>query len=362
MTGQFAAAFKARKGLRDAQASEKEMSYTDVLDRTEVEPVILFETEEGNERAWMVPQLCVILDLFNFWASRKGLDDIRYARRGPNGGAEARAILADPEYANRVAIPKILHSESDILIGDVVKQIYGRMRKRMAANAESDEGARGTIRLGRAGIVGWDWLELTNLAWTITRRREARPARQILPNIKPCWMPLTKIVPIFFGQHMGELITPARPSEVCRHWHPIPGGFENNYLAASVRCITSLAAYYGHDRCWFLPENLVWYYKDESVFRPCVGCITDPKICVKRPQALVPAANRLHRKRLGQNSALPQVSDDGAVVFAMKRKDEKLLDMTRRREDGQQVEVVEQQPVVVVQQPVVFVIEQQLSE
>jgi hypothetical protein len=164
VTGQFAAAFKPRKALRDAYALEKDMSYTEVLDRTKVKPVILFKTEEGNERAWMVPQLCVILDLFNFWASRKGLENIRYTKPGANGGAEARAILADPEYANRVAIPKILQTESDILIGDVVKQIYSRMQKRMANNAKSDEGAKGALKLGRAGIVSWDLLELTDLS------------------------------------------------------------------------------------------------------------------------------------------------------------------------------------------------------
>ncbi|KAJ5133505.1 serine/threonine protein kinase [Penicillium atrosanguineum] len=313
VTGQFAAAFKPRKALRDAHTSERDMSYTEVLDRTEVEPVILFETEEGNERAWMVPQLCVILDLFNFWALRKGLENIRYAKPGANGGAEARAILADPEYANRVVIPKILHTESDILIGDVVKQIYGRMQKRMASNAESDEGAKGAAKLGRAGIVGWDLLELTDLSWTITRRREVRPARKTLTDMKPSWMSLTKVVPIFFGQFMGELITPARPSEVCRHWYPIPGGLKNNYLAASVRCISALANHYGHNRCWFLPENLRWLYKDEFLFHPCVNCIADPTICVKRPQALEPATN------------------NGAVVFASQRKDGNFLDMRRKR-------------------------------
>jgi hypothetical protein len=46
------------------------------------------------------------------------------------------------------------------------------------------------------------------------------------------------------------------------------------------------------------------------------------------PQALEPAASKLHRRNSGMISLLPQVSDDGAVVFASQRKDVKFLDMT----------------------------------
>lgn len=74
--GQITAAFKLRKGLKDSLKEVKEMSYTEVLSRTEVEPVILFEN------------------------------------------------------TNKVAIHKILKSESDVHVGDVVKQIYSRILKK----------------------------------------------------------------------------------------------------------------------------------------------------------------------------------------------------------------------------------------
>ncbi|KAF2023875.1 hypothetical protein EK21DRAFT_79993, partial [Setomelanomma holmii] len=161
-TGGVQQAFKTRKAQRVAIESGKEATYRDLLRRTESEPIILFDTERNKERAWMVPQLSLILDLFNLWASQNGFDNIKYANPCSDGGVEAKRVLGDTAYAKRVAYTRILDSESDLSVGDVIKKIYGRMRQCVETSAESDEGSRGLKRMGRGGIVGWDLLELTD--------------------------------------------------------------------------------------------------------------------------------------------------------------------------------------------------------
>jgi hypothetical protein len=44
------------------------IKYNRLLDLAKAQPAILFDTEESNERAWLVPQLSVILDLVNNFA------------------------------------------------------------------------------------------------------------------------------------------------------------------------------------------------------------------------------------------------------------------------------------------------------
>jgi hypothetical protein len=328
-TASLTASFKPRKGLIDAQKEAKDMSYFEVLARTETEPVILFETEGGNERAWMVPQLSLILDLLNFWIFRTGEEEIKkkvkYAKLDSDGGAQAKEVLQDRNYVNEIVIKHILEGEPDIRIGDMVKQIYGQILKRTTKDAESDEGARGTRSIGRTGIRGWDLLELTYLGGSVARRRDVQPtAHGLRSGTMPCWMPLAKMIPVLFGQHMGELMTPKQTDQVCRHWYPLPGGFERNYLAASIKCLGKVATYYGNEVCWELVDNLGWDFKDQSIFQPCVRCMEDPKACTKDPQRLVKRTNKLQKNSPpGVNLPPFSVPQDGAIIFGGKRKIEK---------------------------------------
>jgi hypothetical protein len=68
VTGISTAAIKTENGLKRAKEEAKALNYMQVFDTSEKEPVILNDTESGNERAWMVSQLCLIFELFNFWA------------------------------------------------------------------------------------------------------------------------------------------------------------------------------------------------------------------------------------------------------------------------------------------------------
>ncbi|EMT63091.1 hypothetical protein FOC4_g10013295 [Fusarium odoratissimum] len=155
--------FRLRTGHKRELDDQKDLTYKQVLRISQNMPVIIYDTQSQNERAWMVSQLSMILELFNIWAQREGLRGIQYATASADGGAAAFNVLANRSYSERIAIEKMADEDpSDIKISGIIKRLYGRIQKTRSINASSDEGARGTLSLGRCSIKGWDWLELVD--------------------------------------------------------------------------------------------------------------------------------------------------------------------------------------------------------
>jgi hypothetical protein len=314
--------FKLRMGLKVAREEAKDKEYAEVLEDAEREIAILLETSPGQERAWMVPQLSLILELFNFWAFKKGLSDVRFAEPGANDGSGARKVLEDETYINREAVKKMIPSDKGLCIGDIIKRIHNRIEKCTVENSKGKDGTRGTIRLGGSGMVGWDWLELAG-APSLSDRRS------ITKFPETCWTHFTQNlnVPVFMGQNLGQVITPVNKNELCKHWYPIPGGTENSYLVASIASIQKLAKESGNKGIWTFRDDFVWDIQGELLFTPCVRCREEPNRCNKNPQILNKRQNRLVKKNLpsGMVRTVPQIQEKGAVVFAEKRKDENAL-------------------------------------
>lgn len=318
--------FKYRKGLVDARKKDDEDMYSEVLKRAAAQPVILFDTKRGMERAWMVPQLSLVLDLFNFWAfcqretDKEVAERVRYAKPGPDGGEMAWEVLSRHEYASQVAIRSGYQGEPEVRVGAMIKRINRTVEARWFKNAESDEGAPGTMCIGRTPITGWDWMELIpEFSTSHSIRRDARPdsigwfRKTDLPN----WLGLTHNIPLFLGQDIGEALKPRQTGSVCGHWYPLPGGLKQNYLAASVRCLESLSKQCGtgQDVCTLFHKQ-VWKFKDASIFEPCVSCMQNPSHCTKQPQVIEKKRTR------DMLPVLPSWTDwrNGAVVFGSGRK------------------------------------------
>ncbi|KAH7164889.1 hypothetical protein DER46DRAFT_626640 [Fusarium sp. MPI-SDFR-AT-0072] len=155
--------FWLRTGHKRELDDQKGLTYKQVLRISQSMPVIIYDTQSQNERAWMVSQLSMILELFNIWAQREGMRGIQYATASADGGAAAFKVLANRSYSERIAIEKMADEDpSDIKISGIIKRLYGRIQRTRSINASSDEGARGTLSLGRCSIKGWDWLELVD--------------------------------------------------------------------------------------------------------------------------------------------------------------------------------------------------------
>ncbi|KAF5534814.1 serine threonine kinase [Fusarium phyllophilum] len=202
----------SRTGHKRELDDQKDLAYKQVLRISQNMPVIIYDTQSQNERAWMVSQLSMILELFNIWAEREGLQGIQYATASADGGAAAFNVLANRSYSERVAIEKMADEDpSDIKISGIIKRIYGRIQKTRSINANSDEDARGTLSLGRRTIKGWDWLELVEgLERAVSQRRQVLASRMF--DSTPCWLPFTDSIPVFFAHEVGDLIVPEHQS------------------------------------------------------------------------------------------------------------------------------------------------------
>ncbi|QKD53995.2 uncharacterized protein FOBCDRAFT_135299 [Fusarium oxysporum Fo47] len=205
--------FRLRTGHKRELDDQKDLTYKQVLRISQNMPVIIYDTQSQNERAWMVSQLSMILELFNIWAQREGLRGIQYATASADGGAAAFNVLANRSYSERIAIEKMADEDpSDIKISGIIKRLYGRIQKTRSINASSDEGARGTLSLGRCSIKGWDWLELVDgLERAVSQRRQVLASRMF--SSPPCWLPFTDSIPVFFAQEIGDLIVPEQPDQ-----------------------------------------------------------------------------------------------------------------------------------------------------
>ncbi|KAG5780324.1 hypothetical protein H9Q73_006033 [Fusarium xylarioides] len=200
--------FKMRKGHWRELEEKKELSYKQVLRISQNKPVIIYDTQRQNERAWMVSELSMILELFNIWAQQEGLRGIQYATASADGGAAAFNVLSNRSYSERIAIEKMADEDpSDIKISGIIKRLYGRIHKTRSINTGSDEGAPGTLSLGRCTIRGWDWLELVDGFERATSQRREVYASRIFGS-QPCWLPFTKFIPVFFAHEVGDLIVP----------------------------------------------------------------------------------------------------------------------------------------------------------
>ncbi|KAG7414748.1 hypothetical protein Forpe1208_v008115 [Fusarium oxysporum f. sp. rapae] len=301
--------FWLRSGHKCELDDQKGLTYKQVLRISQSMPVIIYDTQSQNERAWMVSQLSMILELFNIWAQREGLRGIQYATASADGGAAAFKVLANRSYSERIAIEKMADEDpSDIKISGIIKRLYGRIQRTRSINASSDEGARGTLSLGRCSIKGWDWLELVDgLERAVSQRRQVLASRMF--GSPPCWLPFTNSIPVFFAQEIGDLIVPEQPDQVCRQWSPLPGGRSNTYLAVSLRCIRGLSA----SGCY---QNLVWSCEDAHLFEPCQNCKIVPEICPKMPQRL----EKSKARKKGPIQTLPQGMNDAVVIFGTSRK------------------------------------------
>jgi hypothetical protein len=306
--------------------------YDDVIVAAEGKCVILLETSPSEGRAWMVPQLSMILELYNYWALKKELKDIRYAASSPDGHPTAKEILNDNVYVNQVVVPQ-KGGDPQLCMSDIVKRIGNRLDRRVIEN-KGENLARPAFRLkfGGSHFTGWDWLDVAFELPISTRKK--------LPKLpKPNWFPFTKDMPVFFGRNLGQLITPARPDELCLHWQKIPGFDKTPYLVASVAAILPLLT---DKNDQFFLDNQMWELNDPFLFDPCDRkCISGLLDCPKLPQILVKKATEtkkttsfipsiLRGQRSGRSlrrtptirSRVLETNKNGAMVFANKTKEQ----------------------------------------
>lgn len=228
-------------------------------------------------------------------------------------------MLNDTRCATKVLQVASLKNEEDLTVGEKIKFIFTEMSKRAESEASCKRNARFTKELSTERLRGWDFLELSKPGMVSYQRQLALHKSDVDSELRysPSWLSIAQEIPVYFGRNLGELIIPKSPTLVCKNWSPLPGGFELNYLAATVHCLLSLSRTHGYEDCCRVLDNLIWDYQEPNIFDDCdVKCMHTLQACVKKPQRLCKPRkiNWYGRRKLG-DKFYPQIPVDGAIVF-----------------------------------------------
>ena len=293
--------------------------YDDVLDAAANEPVILYNTTEGSEGGWFVPQLCVILDLMHFRAKQKGWVLPHYASSETDGAAAARIVFLKPDFANQFLYNR-LHDESNYTAKHLAVDIWTEMTKRKQYDQASQK--RGSWSFVREKLYGWDLLELTEpLKGSRCRQFPVHVNKDPLVTTYPSWLRLTRDYTVYFCDDLGKVIL--SKNKLCKTWARRQK--DRQSLVVSLNVLTPLFASHECECCYHLCNGLIWEHRNGRLFQPCnrrSPCL-DNKVQTLRKEHGNDRPDKAH-------SRAPLV-DAGAVMFGEART--KAIELDQKLED-----------------------------
>ena len=280
-------------------------SYLDVLNLATRTPIILYDEDEGSQRAWMVPALSVILHMVHTWAVQNNAleQQLPYAQLTCDSGEAAKTILIENWDFVLRDTPNEEMSKRKI-IKDLVIEYWESLTRMKWKNMEAACDSTPGVELSSSQLYGWEYMDIVT-GEKLLRRRQLK--------IKVNWQTFTEDVLMLFGRGFGDVIQPAVGVTVCKRWNPIPS--KQNYLTATVGSLQLLSRRFGGCLDSLTSPRLTntayWNCCTNHLFTDCTGCcdrsLMDAEKCSKRPQYL--------RITPGERLDHQVPPSEGAVVF-----------------------------------------------
>lgn len=250
----------------------------------------------------------MILDLIQYRVQKEGWPEIpEYATLQANGGAAAAQILKMPQVANWT-LCSLLEDGSEFQVKHLVKEIFVAMELRCAAD---ESFAPATLKLRRERLFGWDLLELAHPPSQSFRREVVihETTSSVVPQY-PSWLPLTKRVPVYLCDNLGDIITSRTPVCCRKVWRG------KKYLVASLHTLRQLFQMKPHCTDLHLDCDLVWERQmlDQTIFRSCHHQKhNDDHEARENFDSKVQTLLRGHECK--DQAVMHSICNDGAVVF-----------------------------------------------
>lgn len=211
------------------------------------EPALLYDV--GSGRAWLVPQLSVVLHLVLAWASFQDdaeelLDMFPYAEAHYDGGAAAhRAIkpAMDMELPESAQTPEMKTFSQ--LLSEFFAYITNITDQQMGSGVKE-----------KKGLVGYEFKKIAEEREHIFSKRASIDGAR-----SAGWLKLiasTPDVPVLFCSNLADPVKPApgHDTENCLAWREVPR--DQYFLAASIQCIKYLSEQCGGTGILKLYKNL----------------------------------------------------------------------------------------------------------
>ena len=256
--------------------------YLDMLDLAKDTPLIVYDNANTAKRAWLVPQLSVVLHMAHIWACNK-TDLLR------------PIPTAVPHWDSSEAALGVLkrHSKDELRDGLEVDKIYclrdliGRLLMTLHNLAETEALAKRepsrTIKLGGSKLYGWELLD-------VVRGKKSIFRKQI--DISQDWMVLGEESVVLFCQNFGDVIKPAPNIRLCPKARSVHQG--QNQLTATIKCLQRLS----EERCGLkdsaclrIANQAYWLSPGDELFKDCThgtgNSHTKATKCEKLPQQIL---------------------------------------------------------------------------
>ena len=280
-------------------------SYLDVLNQAMKTPMILYDDDEGSQRAWMVPALSIILHMVHTWAAQNDALErqLPYARITSDSGEAAKSILIENWNFVLRDTPDEEMSKKKI-IKDLVIEYWEYLTRMKWKTLEATCKSPPKLELSSSHLYGWEYMDVVTEE-QIPRRRQVKFSGN--------WQVFTEEVLVLFGRGFGDVIQPAAGVTICKRWNPIPA--KQNYLTATIGSLQLLARRFGgrvdSPTSPRLTNAAYWNFCTRHLFTDCQDCygpsLKDAEKCLKRPQYL--------RTTPGERLDYQVPPLEGAVVF-----------------------------------------------
>ena len=280
--------------------TREEDSYEGILSHGSDMPLILYDT--SDRRAWMVPALGVILHMIHIWAILQKdsfpelhLSDMPFANPSSDIGQEARKII---HKNSNLELYVSKDNNEPYTLKDLVKKYWLGLEHAIAAGADHDPST--------SHLTGWDLMEL------VTGDPHSAAKKPAAKEFKGNWNGLASDpnIVVLLCSGLGEVITPKTDTQkLCSTWKSVPT--EQDYLAASVKCILQLSKRYsGSDSCSKLGPALFWQPSCDAA--PFADCSHNCRSPCYRAQELV--------RKCTRHQATTVLEKQGAIIFGHRHK------------------------------------------
>lgn len=252
----------------------------------------------GSRKAYMVPELSVILHLIHSWASRRleprksRLKMIPMANPCPEGNAfdiymKSQSTEIEAAYGN----------EKAFYLSDAFKTFYLALEKRKVFLQRERHGPTLRSFHNRNALEGWDVIDI------IDECQEVRLRQTPISASSGGWQSLQQDdnMIVILGRELGQVIRPAASFEgkICSYWARLEP--EKDYLIASVHCILQRS---NDEKYPSLSKRL--YCTELSSQKPHESCPFDGTVCCR--------LHGLASKRPSKPLDLTKIAQ-GAVIF-----------------------------------------------
>ncbi len=280
--------------------------YLDMLDLAKDTPLIVYDNAKTGKRAWLVPQLSVVLHMAHVWACNK-TDLLRPIPTAVPHWDSGEAALDVLKRHSKDELRDALEGNKMYCLRDLISRLLTTLHKLSESEAQTKLEPSRTIKFGSSKLYGWEFLDVVRGKKTIFRKQV---------DISQDWMVLGEESVVLFCQNFGDAIKPAPNVRLCPMAQSVHQG--QNQLTATIKCLQRLSEERCGSKdgaCLRIANQAYWLSPGEGLFKDCThgtgNSDTKATKCEKVPQQILKSYVN------PKSHATPPI--EGAVIFGKRR-------------------------------------------